>query len=319
MALLEVKSLSKKINNNLAVEDVSFVQAELQKLAIVGATGSGKTTLLKMIGGLIQPDNGIILLKQQKVIGPDYKLLPGHEKIAYVSQYFELRSNYKVFERLEMANKMEASDAEHIYEVCKIQHLLKRRTDELSGGERQRIVLASLLTTKPNLLLLDEPFSNLDNIHKRIMKTVVRDIGEQLNTTCILVSHDATDVLSWADRIVVMHEGRMIQDDSTQQVYQNPCNEYAAALLGNYNIVSNELAAVLQLNTARKIIRPQHFIFVPESSNAIKGEILQMEYYGNFWMVYVQTSFQKLWVQVNEKKDLNETVYIQLKEKIFHT
>ncbi|MFX9127589.1 hypothetical protein ABTN71_19470, partial [Acinetobacter baumannii] len=91
---------------------------------------------------------------------------------------------------------------------------------------------------------------------------------------------------SWADRIVVMHEGRMIQDDSTQQVYQNPCNEYAAALLGNYNIVSNELAAVLQLNTARKIIRPQHFIFVPESSNAIKGEILQMEYYGNFWMVY---------------------------------
>ena len=158
MALLEVQNLSKNINGNLAVNHISFSQKKFEKIAIAGATGSGKTTLLKMIGGLIQPDSGDILLNQQKVLGPDYKLLPGHEKIAYISQHFELRVNYKVYERLEMANKMEDAEAQQIYKVCRIEHLMNRKTDELSGGERQRVVLASLLTTKPELLLLDEPF-----------------------------------------------------------------------------------------------------------------------------------------------------------------
>lgn len=315
MALLEIKNLSKTINHNLAVENISLIQPELQKLAIVGATGSGKTTLLKMIGGLVQPDSGEILLQGQRVLGPDYKLLHGHEKIAYVSQYFELRNNYKVFERLEMANKMEEYEAEHIYEVCKIQHLLGRRTDELSGGERQRIVLASLLTTKPSLLLLDEPFSNLDNIHKHIIKTVIHDIGEQLNTTCILVSHDATDVLSWADRIVVMHEGHIIQDDTTEKVYYYPFNEYTAALLGHYNMISEELAASLLSATGQKIIRPEQFIITNQETGSITGIIIGIQFYGNYKIAIVKTAFQTIQVQLQQNAFIGDIVYIQLKEK----
>jgi len=168
MGFLRIAALTKIHGKNEIVKNISFTQQAKEKIAIAGATGSGKTTLLKMIGGFIQPSSGEIIFKDARVIGPDEQLLPGHTKIAYLSQHFELRNNYKVHELLEMQNKISDEAAALIYTVCRIEHLLKRRTDELSGGERQRIVLASLLTASPELLLLDEPFSNLDRHHKTI-------------------------------------------------------------------------------------------------------------------------------------------------------
>jgi iron(III) transport system ATP-binding protein len=204
MALLEVAGIGKKGKEQFIVQNINFTQQLLEKIAIAGETGSGKTTLLKMIGGLAQPDEGTITFEGERVLGPFEKLIPGHPHIAYLSQHFELRNNYRVEEELESKNLLTDAAADNIYRICKIGHLLKRKTNELSGGERQRIVLAKLLTTSPKLLLLDEPFSNLDAIHKNIIKSVLLDIGTQLNTSCILVSHDAADTLSWADRILVL-------------------------------------------------------------------------------------------------------------------
>ena len=208
MALLQLLNVSRKESGIAAVEKISFTQQRLQKIAIAGETGSGKTTLLKLIAGLIQPTSGEIKFEGKRVEGPLEKLLPGHPQIAYLSQHFELRNNYRVEEELEAKNLLTEIEADTIYKVCRIQHLLKRKTDQLSGGERQRIVLARLLTTSPELLLLDEPFSNLDAVHKNIIKDVINDISVQMNITCIMVSHDAPDILSWAERILVMKDGR---------------------------------------------------------------------------------------------------------------
>src|SRR5258706_9094063 len=177
MAFLNVSGISKKEGQWFSVKDINFVQEQFQKIAIAGETGSGKTTLLKMIAGLMQPDAGEIVFKGEKVLGPYEKLIPGHRRIAYLSQHFELRNNYRVEEELESKNLLTDKEADEIYSVCRIRHLLKRKTDQLSGGERQRIVLARLLTSSPELLLLDEPFSNLDAIHKNIIKSVIYDIG----------------------------------------------------------------------------------------------------------------------------------------------
>ena len=196
MVLLEVVGAGKKEKENFTVKDINFSQQPLEKIAIAGETGSGKTTLLKMIGGLAQLDEGNIYYDGKRVLGPLERLIPGHPQIAYLSQHFELRNNYRVEEELESKNLLTQEAANNIYRICRIEHLLKRKTDQLSGGERQRIVLARLLTTSPKLLLLDEPFSNLDAIHKNIIKSVLLDIGTQLNTSCILVSHDAADTLS---------------------------------------------------------------------------------------------------------------------------
>ena len=238
MALLTVSGITKKEKENYTVKNISFAQQPLQKIAIAGETGSGKTTLLKMIAGLVQPDAGEILFEQERVVGPYEKLLPGHPRIAYLSQYFELRNNYRVEEELECKNLLSDEEANDLYAICRIQHLLKRKTDQLSGGEKQRIALARLLTTSPGLLLLDEPFSNLDTVHKRIIKSVIHDIGEKLKITCILVSHDALDILSWAETILVMKDGLVIQQDAPEQVYKQPVNEYCAGLFGDYNLIS---------------------------------------------------------------------------------
>src|SRR6478672_4156198 len=201
MILLSVKDVSSPDLGKTTVKHISFDQQVGEKIAIAGETGSGKTTLLKMIAGLIQPQTGMISLEGERVQGPDEQLIPGHPRIGYLSQHFELRNNYRVEELLDMANLVPDDEAEKIYSICDIAHLKQRWTDQLSGGEKQRISLAKLLTARPRLLLLDEPYSNLDLIHKRKMKLAIEELGEQMGITCILVSHDAADMLSWADKI----------------------------------------------------------------------------------------------------------------------
>ncbi|MFN3665689.1 MAG: ATP-binding cassette domain-containing protein, partial [Sediminibacterium sp.] len=196
--LLVVEGISKTQSGNLILHPVSFRLVAGKKLAIVGETGSGKSTLLKMIGGHIAPDSGKILFNGERVWSPPVTLLPGHNGIAYLSQDFELRNNYKVHELLSYKNLLTPESAAQLYQVCKVSHLMNRKNDELSGGERQRVALAKLLVGVPQLLLLDEPFSNLDLPQKKNINAVIHAISEQLKITCIMVSHDPVDTLSWA-------------------------------------------------------------------------------------------------------------------------
>lgn len=249
MSLLAVSGLTKQIEGIPVVQDISFSLQRFQKIAIAGETGSGKSTLLKMIAGLVQPTAGSILFNGEKVVGPDFQLLPGHPGIAYLSQHYELRHNYRMEELLEYANKLPQEQADRLFRICRIDHLFKRKSHQLSGGEKQRIALARLLVGSPSLLLLDEPFSNLDPIHKNILKNVLSDMGELLQLTCILTSHDPLDTLAWADEIKLMRQGSIIQEGEPGYLYHHPVNEYAAGLLGEYNLIDHDLAKALGMDT----------------------------------------------------------------------
>ena len=325
MALLEVAGVSKLEKENFTVKDIHFTQQAFQKIAIAGETGSGKTTLLKMIAGLVQPDAGTIYFESKKVLGPIEKLIPGHPGIAYLSQHFELRNNYRVEEELESKNLLSDENANAIYTVCRIQHLLKRKTDQLSGGERQRIVLARLLTTSPKLLLLDEPFSNLDAVHKAIIKSVIHDIGAKLNITCIMVSHDALDILSWADTIVVMKNGQIIQQDTPEQIYNRPVNEYCAGLLGEYNLINKISTAFAdipgtKLNKKQLLIRPEHLSIVSKSDGAIKGTVVATLFFGSYYTIDVLIGTQVIRVKSgNEHFRKGAIVYLSFSsEKLWY-
>lgn len=294
MALLEVSGISKQGKDHFSVKEVSFVQEPFQHIAIAGETGSGKTTLLKMIAGLLQPDAGEIKFENKKIIGPNDQLIPGHPGIAYLSQYFELRNNYWVHEWLEMANKLEVSTAENIFRICQVDHLTGRRTDQLSGGEKQRIALARLLITSPRLLLLDEPFSNLDIIHKNTIKQVIQDISEQMNITCILVSHDPQDILAWADTILLMKDGAVIQQGTPEQVYRQPVNEYCAGLLGEYNCIPGHDSAFTALVPEGKqlMIRPENILINEISELTVSGTVQAIIFCGSFYSVHVRAGEQ---------------------------
>ncbi len=321
MALLQVAALTKINGEKIAVDAISFEQQPLQKIAIAGETGSGKTTLLKMIGGFVQPDAGTIFFNHSAVMGPMDQLIPGHPQIAYHSQQFELRNNYWVYELLEMAEKTTTQEAEQIYEVCDIVHLLRRRTNELSGGEKQRIVLAMQLVKKPMLLLLDEPFSNLDSIHTRKIKEVIEAISNRLHISCILVSHDGTDVLSWADEIFVMKDGRMIQKGTPQQIYEQPINAYCAGLFGEFTMLNKELAMQFQIDVQEKsaCIRPAGFS-IRSGNDSVEAVVQQIFYYGTHHLLLVKAGEELLKIQTNEMKHhIGESIFISInKEQIFY-
>lgn len=292
MDILRVEGLSKRQNGIEVVKDISFTQRRFQKIALAGETGSGKSTLLRMIAGLIQPDAGEVVFEDERVLGPAEKLIPGHPRIAYLSQQFELRNNYRVEEVLEYANRLSSKEAASIFEICRITHLAKRRTDQVSGGEKQRIALARLLITSPGLLLLDEPYSNLDMIHKNILKSVIKDIGDKLQLTCMLISHDPSDTLSWADDIFVMKEGEIIQQGPPRQIYRQPVNEYVAALFGKYNHVPALFAG--RIHSEKKFLRPEDFQLVHQQSGAIAGTVHAVIFMGSYWDIAVMVAGEEI-------------------------
>ncbi len=302
MNLLTVNNISYKREDAYAVKAISFTQNYFEKIAIAGETGSGKTTLLKMIAGLVQPSSGEMMFRQQKIVGPNDQLIPGHPGIAYLSQDFELRHNYWVYEVLEYANKLPNKAAGEMYSICQVEHLLNRRTDQLSGGERQRVALARLLTTSPELLLLDEPFSNLDTLHKQTIKQVIHDIGRKLKITCILVSHNADDILSWADHVLILRNGELIQQGTPPEIYEQPVDEYCAALFDEYHLLNPEQFGFnnITANGKKLLVRPSQIRIIPYAATGINGIVNRVLYFGSYFVVEVIVSNQLLKVKTAE-------------------
>lgn len=310
MSFLTVNGIRKQENGEWVLKGISFTQDKHQQIAIVGASGSGKSTLLKIVAGLMQTDEGEARFEDERVKGPLERLLPGQPGIAYLSQHYELRLNYRVEEVLEYANKMTEEEAAELYGICRINHLLKRRTDQLSGGEKQRVAMARLLIGNPRLFLLDEPFSNLDYTHKQILKTVIKEIGEKLDLTCLLVSHDPVDTLSWADEILVVKDGLIAQKGTPEEVYSHPVDEYTAGLFGPYNLVA---PAVLGLKGNEAVfVRPENLQIV--ASSAIKGKVAEVNYMGSAWEINVQLPEATVLVRVTDAvPKVGETVHLAIK------
>ena len=314
MALLEVQHISKHLPGRIIIDDISFQQEALQKIAVTGESGAGKSTLLKIISGHAQPNSGTVLFKGERVIGPEEKLLAGHKHIAYLSQHYELHNNYYVKDLIWFQIKVDEKIATQLFEICRISHLLERRTDQLSGGEKQRIALCMLLVKHPNLLVLDEPFSNLDPIHKNTLKSVLEDITERLQITCLLTSHDPHDTLSWADEIIVMKEGKIIQQETPETIYHQPVNEYVAGLFDRYNLLKPEQAALfgIEANGKGVMIRPEEFII--NENHGVKGVIEKISFWGSYYEVDVLVEDARIIVRVMKNEwEVGEETCINIK------
>ena len=307
MTLLSVSNISKAGLGNFKLQDITFSQRKNQRIAIAGETGSGKSTLLKIIAGLVQADSGEVFFKEEHVLGPAENLVPGHPAIAYLTQDFELPKFLRVEQVLAYSNSLNEGEANALFEVCEIVHLLDRKTDELSGGERQRIAIAKLLIMSPQLLLLDEPFSNLDMMHRNTLKNLLEKICKHFKITCILVSHEPADVLSWADKIIVMKDGKIVQKGSSEKIYRHPVNEYVAGLFGDYNLIhglhSSKVHSSWGLKSTRKdiLIRPENLKIVSKKHNALSGKVADVTYFGSYYEIEVDV--EEFSVAIRSKKN----------------
>lgn len=244
-SMLEVRNISKTYpgEDYGAVNQVSLDVKENEIVALVGKSGSGKSTMLQIIAGLMKPDSGQVLFKGEPLEDPEEQLIAGHEKIKVVFQDFQLKPNMTVEENvryklLQFDKAYQAERTAELLELCNLIEFAKRKPKELSGGQKQRLSIARALADDPELLLMDEPFSNLDPLTKQELLLELVDIVKSEGLALIFVTHDTRDALLVSNSIAFLADGSLIQNDTTQAVYSKPLTLDVARFFGRLNDVS---------------------------------------------------------------------------------
>lgn len=287
--MIKVNGVSKKFaEGTIALSDISFEINAGEIVYILGESGSGKSTLLKIIAGLEDADTGTVLVDDEKITGPAHNLVPGFHFIAHVSQDFKLQPYLRIRENI--ARKIpylpKEEKEERIHQLLKLCRLDDKAEDyprELSGGEQQRICIVVNLANQPEVMLLDEPFSNLDNPMKRALRRHVVEILREEETTAIIISHDPSEALAVADRIIVMENGRLLQFDTPKKIYDQPVSEYAARFLGPINDV--------RLGKEQHLIRPEKFQI--NTGGIFDGQVNECIYQGGNYHLYLTSAISQ--------------------------
>lgn len=266
--LLEVKNLYFNYQNDKPLfQNLNLNVDEGQIIALVGESGCGKSTLLSLIYGLIDWQGGDILFEGEKLFGPKGNLVPGESQMKFVAQNYDLMPYGTVYDNVgkfisNINLKEKKEKVEELLDVVGLTEFAKVIPKNLSGGQQQRVAIARALAVLPKMLLLDEPFSNLDFSRKFELREKLFNYVKENNLSLIISTHNLEEVLPWADKIVVLQQGRLIQNDSPKETYENPYNDYVARLLGEVNIFSE--AEKFQLNLKKTNYFP-HQIKIAES------------------------------------------------------
>ena len=240
---LELHNVSRRFGATVALDDVSLTIASGEIICLVGQSGCGKSTLLRMIAGVDAVDGGRILLNGQEVSGPVHFVEPEDRKIGFVFQDYALFPHLTVEQNilfgLKRRPKQEAAArTADVIEHIGITHLKGRYPHMLSGGEQQRVALARALAPQPDILLMDEPFSNLDRGLREKIRDETLSLLRGLGTTVIMVTHDPEEALSAGDRVVLMKAGRIVQAGSGYDLHDRPVSPYAAEFFCAFNRIS---------------------------------------------------------------------------------
>jgi len=246
MEKLRIKNISKHFGTTKAVDDCSIDVHDGELLAVLGPSGCGKSTLLASIAGVENADRGEIILGGRCIYSKERKinLAPDQRNIGFVFQNYALWPHMTVFDNIAFPLKMRRKPKAYIRkEVGRVLELIRLESKafghprELSGGEQQRVALGRALVMNPDLLLLDEPLSNLDARLRENMQLEIRKIQQEMYLTVVHVTHDQAEAMAMADRIAVMHEGRILQTGRPQEVYEKPATEFVAEFVGTNNLI----------------------------------------------------------------------------------
>ncbi|RJE78926.1 ABC transporter ATP-binding protein [Paracoccus sp. JM45] len=236
MAQIQIKNVAKNFGGYQALHDINLTIEDQEFMVLLGASGCGKTTLLRIVAGLETATTGEVWIGGKRV---DH-LAPKDRGIAMVFQNYAVFPHLTVFENIgfglrmqKMSNEEVTRRVERTAGLMHIDQLLKRYSGELSGGQRQRVAVARALAMEPDVILMDEPLSNLDALLRLEMRAELKGVLAESKTTAIYVTHDQVEAMSLADRISVMHQGKIIQAATPIEVYRNPAAKFVAGFIGN--------------------------------------------------------------------------------------
>jgi len=281
--LLKIQRISFNYPHSTAFRGLQKINFTIQKgefFGIVGLSGSGKTTLLKCLYGLVDLTSGQITWDGEIITGPLENLIPGHPRMRLVSQDYYVLDNHTVEENIRdmlvgYAETYKKKRTQFILQLLELRALAKIKARDLSSGQKQRVAIARALTIIPEVLLLDEPFSNLDAVLSEKLFYYLRSEIKNLGTTVILVSHRADEVLRHADRMAVMDNGAIRQIGSVLKVYYEPRGHKLAGLLG----VCNKMTYFENGKKITRLIRPDR-IELSETNGLFRGEITGTSFNG---------------------------------------
>lgn len=243
MPYIEIKNIDKKYNKKvIACNNISLKIEKGEIIALIGESGCGKSTFLKILSGFEFPDKGELKINNHFAFNSNTYKKAEERNISILFQEHSLFPHLTIKQNLELAIKnKDRNYYNDLIKISSVEDLLERYPHEISGGQQQRVALIRTLLLNPDLILLDEPFSSLDEFTKSNLRTYFKRTLKENNLTTILVTHDITDAAEFADRILVMQEGNIISDSNYEELYQNPKNEYIGSLLKNINILPAKL------------------------------------------------------------------------------
>ena len=250
MSALSVRDLVVRYGDVLAVDRVSFAVAEGEFVSLLGPSGCGKTTTLRCIAGLESATAGEIRIGDDLVVADGREIPPERRGVNMVFQSYAVWPHMTVFENVAYGlrtRRLPAAEiARRVAEVLRLVGLDgydARYGTELSGGQQQRVAVARAVVTEPRLLLFDEPLSNLDAGLRERMRFELLALQRRLGRTSVYVTHDQAEAMVMSDRIILMHQGRIVQESSPRELYERPANRFAAGFVGNANLIEAQVTA----------------------------------------------------------------------------
>ncbi len=293
---LEAKDISKSYGSSTILNNVSLHVDASEFLVIVGRSGTGKSTLLRILATLEQQDAGAVLLEGKELPKPKKKLVPGHEDIQLAHQGFELHPHMSARENIERGLLAYQADyrahrTNQLLDLADLQHATEAKPRQLSGGQQQKLSIATALASEPKVLLLDEPFSNLDPFSRDRFLHEIKITAAELGTAVILVTHDTREALAVADRIMVLQNGEISQEGTPEEIYHQPNTRSVAEFFGRVNYFSTEQAAEfwpeLSLGSSSWVgFRPASFQLSGEG--VLRGTVYGHSFQGAYYVVHLE-------------------------------
>lgn len=295
--IVDIKNLRKVFckGNICVANNINLFINEGEIFTILGKSGSGKTTFLRMIAGLETPNSGEIIIDEKIVFSKNENLQPKDRGVAVVFQNYALLPHLSIASNITFGSNASKANLEEVLEKTKLKGQENKFPHELSGGQQQRVALARAIITKPKILLLDEPLSNIDTELRVHLRVELKEMIKSFGITVLFITHDKEDAFYLSDRIAIMHGGDILQIGTAKDIYTHPTNLYCANFLGKMTKVSQN-----------SYIRPEHIII--SQNGKYEAIIKSIVFYGSFYEILIVANNEELLVhsldnnfQVNQK------------------
>ncbi len=303
--MLHVNHISFSYSKNKTVlENFNFTLKKGEHLCVMGESGCGKSTLLKAIYGLLDLPKGTIFWNDEQILGPEFNLVPGFEKFKYVAQDFDLMPYISVSENIKkFLSRFYPEESElrtqELLEVIEMKPFENVMVKNLSGGQKQRVAIARALAKEPELLLLDEPFGQIDNFKKNALRRKLFGYLKEKKIACIVATHDKNDALSFANHLLIIKKNTILVKNNPKEIYKNPKEKYVAALFDDVN--------ELKINGKKQLLYP-HQIKIIDGDCKFSATVINAYFKGSFWLIEVLFEDRSLFIHHHTTIRKGETI-----------